>query len=58
MDLAATAATNDAAIIAAIQRYRAAQPSQPAAGQLAGMRAAFGPGATVVDVITERATRL
>ncbi len=58
LDLAAAAATNDAEIIAAIQRYRAAQPAQPAAGQLAEMRAAFGPGAIVVDVITGRMTRL
>ncbi len=58
LDLAATAAANDAETIAAIERYRAAQSAQPSAGQLAEMRAAFGSGATVVDVITGRVTRL
>lgn len=58
LDLAATAAANDAEAADAIERYRAAQPAQPSDEERAEMLAAFGPGATVVDVITGRATQL
>lgn len=34
--------------------YRAAQPATPSAEELIEMRAAFGPGTAVVDVITGR----
>lgn len=52
---AALQATQDADFAAA---YRATQPAQPSPEQLAEMRAAFGTGVTVVDVITGRETHL
>jgi hypothetical protein len=58
LDLAATRAANDAEAAQAIAAYRAAQPAEPSAEQRADMLAAFGPGATVVDVITGRTTQL
>jgi hypothetical protein len=48
-------ATANVALIAA---YRAAQPAQPSAEEMYEMRAAFGPGETVVDVLTGRRVTL
>lgn len=58
LDLAATAAANDAEAREAIARYRAAQPAEASAEERAGMLAAFGPGETVVDALTGRVTQL
>jgi hypothetical protein len=41
-----------------IQAYIARQPAQPSDEELAEMRAAFGPGEVVVDVISGRRTQL
>lgn len=43
---------------AVIEAYRANQPAQPSDEELYEMRAAFGPGEVVVDVITGRKTQL
>ena len=58
LDVAATAAARDAEVREVLARYRASQPAEPSPEQLTEMRAAFGAGATVVDVITGRVTRL
>jgi hypothetical protein len=58
LDLAATAAANDAEAAEAIARYRDRQPAEAPAEERAEMLAAFGPGTEVVDVITGRVTRL
>jgi hypothetical protein len=42
----------------AIERYRASQPAEASAEEIAEMRAAFGPGQVIVDVITGRRTQL
>jgi hypothetical protein len=55
LDLAATAAARDAETTTALDRYRAWRAAEGySAEERAGMRAAFGPGAQVVDVITGR----
>lgn len=54
IDLAATAAANRAGMLEALAAYRAAQPPEPSAEELAEMRAAFGPGQRIVDVLTGR----
>lgn len=41
-----------------VAHMRATEPAQPDAEQLAEMRAAFGPGTTVVNVLTGRTTQL
>lgn len=56
LDLAATAAAREAETAEFLAQYRAAQPAQASAEHLAELRAAFGPGETVVDVITGRET--
>jgi hypothetical protein len=58
VDLAATKAASDQAAREAIAAYAAAQPAQPSEEERAEMRAAFGPGATVVDVLTGREVQL
>lgn len=58
LDLAANRAAYDVETAAAFAAYAARQPQQPSGEELAGMRAAFGAGETVVDVITGRATHL
>lgn len=58
IDPAATARAQEKDTAAFLAQYRATQPAQPDAEQLHEMRAAFGPGATVVDVITGRTTQL
>jgi hypothetical protein len=58
IDADATAAASAVEAAAAVARYRAAQPAQASAGEAAEMRAAFGPGADVADVLTGRRTRL
>jgi hypothetical protein len=58
LDTAATAAAHDAETTAFLARYRASQPAQASAEEIADMRAAFGPGQVVVDVITGRTTQL
>lgn len=50
-DAAATAAARDAEVERELAEYRAAKRPH-SAEELAEMRAAFGPGTTVVDVIT------
>jgi hypothetical protein len=55
MDLAATERAHQAEQAAALAAYRA-NPPQPDAEQLAGMRNAFGPGTEVVNVITGQRT--
>jgi hypothetical protein len=58
LDLAATKAVSDVETADAIQRYRDRQPAEASAEEVAEMRAAFGPGAEVADVITGRRTQL
>jgi hypothetical protein len=58
IDLDATKAASDAATAEAVARYREAQPAVPSAEELAEMRAAFGPGAKVVNVMTGREVQL
>lgn len=58
IDLAATKAAAEAAAAKAVEQYRAAQPADPSAEELAEMRAAFGPGAKVINVITGREVEL
>lgn len=58
LDLAATKAARDAETAAFLQQYRDRQPAQASAEEVAEMRAAFGPGAEVVDVISGRRTQL
>jgi hypothetical protein len=58
LDLAATETARDAETRAAIQRYRDNQPAEPSAEERYEMLAAFGPGVTVVDVITGRRVQL
>ena len=50
-DSAATRATREAEVQADLESYRASRKA-PSAEELAEMRAAFGEGTTVVDVIT------
>lgn len=57
VDQAAQRVARDAEIQAFVAAYRA-NPPQPSAEQLAEMRAAFGPGAVVVDVISGQRTQL
>lgn len=57
LDAAATAAARQAETEKALAAYRA-NPPQATGEHLAEMRAAFGPGATVVDVITGQAVAL
>lgn len=56
-DLSVQAAAREAEIDAFVAEYRR-QDAEPDAEQLCEMRAAFGPGATVVNVITGRKTKL
>jgi hypothetical protein len=56
-ELAANLAAYDAELAVFLAAYRAAQPAEPDAEQLYEMRAAFGPGVEVVDVITGRRVR-
>ena len=58
LDVAATVAANEAETREAIERYRTSQPARPSAEEVAEMRAAFGSGAEVVNVITGRVTKL
>jgi hypothetical protein len=58
LDTAATAAAHLAETRAAIARYVAAQPAQASAEEIADMRAAFGSGELVVDVLSGRETQL
>lgn len=58
LDEAATADARQAQTRAFIEEYRAAQPAEPSAEELSEMRAAFGRGARVVNVITDRETQL
>lgn len=58
IDPALTEQTRGAETEAFLAAYRAAQPAQPSGEELAEMRAAFGPGETVVDVITGRKIQL
>lgn len=57
LDVDATAEARDVETAKFLRAYRE-NPPQPDAEQLAEMRAAFGPGATVVDVVTGQRTRL
>ena len=50
-DSAATRAAHEAEVKAGLESYRAARRA-PSAEEMAGMRAAFGERATVVDVLT------
>jgi hypothetical protein len=58
LDLAATAAARDTETAAFLAAYRASQPATASPEEIADMRAAFGPGETVVDIITGRTTQL
>jgi hypothetical protein len=58
LNLAATEAANQAENAAALAAYRAAQPAEASAEEIADMTAAFGPGETVVDVLSGRVTQL
>lgn len=58
IDPAATARAQEKDTAAFLAQYRATHPAEPDAEQLHEMRAAFGPGATVVDVISGRTTQL
>lgn len=53
-----TTSLADSQAEAAIAAYRAAQPATPSAEERAEMLAAFGPGETVVDVLTGRRVNL
>ena len=58
-DLAAQEKARHHQVACFLARYRREQANrQPSGEQLAEMRAAFGPGTTVVNVITGRRTRL
>jgi len=58
-DMEATQAARDADTTAFLAEYREAQKNHtPSAEEMFEMRAAFGPGTTVVNVITGRKTRL
>ena len=56
-DSAATQAAREAEVKADLESYRAARKA-PSAEEMAEMRAAFGEGATVVDVITSQKIQL
>lgn len=59
VDVAACTAARDAETRETIARYREAQKGrQPSGEELSEMRAAFGPGTTVVNALTGRRTRL
>ena len=59
IDLAATAAARDTETRAAIEQYRAQRAGHGhSPEELAGMRAAFGPGQVVVDLLTGEDVRL
>jgi hypothetical protein len=58
LDLAATAAAHDAETAEVLARYRATHRDPAPAEELAEMRAAFGPGTRVINVITGRETQL
>jgi hypothetical protein len=58
LDLAATTAARDTETAAFLADYRASQPATASAEEIAGMTAAFGPGETVVDIISGRVTQL
>ena len=57
VDVAASTAARDADTTAFLAAYRKGQPRRVSAEQRAEMRAAFGRGAKVVNVITGRVTR-
>jgi hypothetical protein len=58
-DMEATQAAREADTTAFLAEYREAQKNHtPSAEEMFEMRAAFGPGTTVVNVITGRKTRL
>ena len=56
-DAAATSAAREAEVERDLAEYRAAKCTR-SAEELAGMRAAFGPGTTVVDAITGEKIKL
>lgn len=58
LDLAATREAHDTETRQFIEQYRASQPAEASPEELAEMRAAFGPGETVIDVISGRVTQL
>ena len=58
LDLAATARAYVTETAAFLKSYRDNQPAFASGEELAEMRAAFGPGATVVNAITGRTTQL
>jgi hypothetical protein len=58
LDVAATEAARLAELRVFLAAYRANQPATASAEEIADMRAAFGPGEVVVDVITGRETQL
>ena len=58
VDVAASNAARDADTDVFLAAYRKRQPRRVSAEQRAEMRAAFGPGAKVVNVVTGRVTRL
>jgi hypothetical protein len=58
IDPAATEAARKDETARALDAIRSAPPAEPSAEELAEMRAAFGPGEKVVNVITGRRTQL
>ncbi len=56
-DSAATRAAREAEVQAGLESYRASKRA-PSAEEMAEMRAAFGKGATVVDILTGENIRL
>ncbi len=57
-ELARMEDVRDAELTNFLAEYRAQQPAEPSAEQLFEMRAAFGPGAQVVNVLTGRTVTL
>jgi len=58
MDLEASAIVRERETLEFLARYRASQPAEPSGEELFEMRAAFGPGARIVDVVSGRTVQL